>query len=37
MNSKVDKVDKKKIKEDVNIMKSTLKNHNVGEEYFAFQ
>lgn len=34
---KKDKVDKKKIKEDVNIMKSTFKNNNMGEEYFAFQ
>ena len=33
----MDRVDKKKAKEDVNIMKSTLKNNNVGEEYFAFQ
>jgi hypothetical protein len=33
----MDRLDKKKVKEDVNIMKSTLKNNNVGEEYFAFQ
>ena len=33
----MDKVDKRKAKEDVNRMKSTLKNNNVGEEYFAFQ
>ena len=32
----MDHVDKKKVKEDVNFMKSTLKNNNV-EEYFAFQ
>jgi hypothetical protein len=37
VHAKVDHVDKKKIKEDVNIMKSTLKNNNMGEEYFAFQ
>ena len=37
VHSKMDKIDKKKTKEDVNIMKSTLKNNNVGEEYFAFQ
>lgn len=37
MSHKVDHVDKKKIKEDVNIMKSTLKNANLGEDYFAFQ
>lgn len=37
VHAKMDKIDKKKIKEDVNIMKSTLKNNNVGEEYFAFQ
>ena len=30
VNAKMDRVDKKKIKEDVNIMKSTLKNNNVG-------
>ena len=35
--ARMDKVDKKKVKEDVNKMKSTLKNNNVGEEYFAFQ
>lgn len=37
MQARVDHVDKKKVKEDVNFMKSTLKNNNVGEEYFAFQ
>ena len=33
---KLDK-DKKKVKEDMNIMKSTFKNNNVGDDYFAFQ
>ena len=33
---RVDK-DKKKVKEDMNIMKSTFKNNNVGDDYFAFQ
>ncbi len=37
INAKVDKVDRRKVKEDVNKMKSTLQNNAGGEEYFAFQ
>jgi kinesin family protein 2/24 len=37
VHAKLDKVDKKKAREDVNIMKSTFRNKNMGEDYFAFQ